>query len=253
MKMKDRRTALITGASRGIGRAIALDLARSGCDIIINYLPDAGGKNLRDARDVKREVDRLGRTGITLGADVSRQDEVARMGDGIESQGRIIDILVNNAGILADTTLEKMEREKWDRVLSVNLGSAYNCCHRFIGQMIGQNYGRIINISSVVALTGNFGQTNYAASKAGLLGFTKSLAQEIAVRGITVNAVAPGIIDTDMMQSVPEKYRSKLIEKIPVGKMGTPADVANAVTFLTAERAAYITGQVIHVNGGFYM
>ncbi len=251
--MSRRRVALVTGSSRGIGRAVALLLARRGCNVIINYLPDREGKNLKDSQLVKEEMDSAGADCVILGADVSNENEVEWLAGEIMSHFEGVDILVNNAGILVDRTLKKMKRDEWDRVMDVNLGSVYNCCRAFIGQMTGRNYGRIINISSVVAFTGNFGQTNYAASKAGISGFTKSLAREVAQKGVTVNAVAPGVIETDMIRSVPEKYREKLVEKIPVGKMGTAADVANAVAFLAGDEAGYITGQVIHVNGGFYM
>lgn len=251
--MDRKRVALVTGSSRGIGKTIAIELARKKCDIIINYLPDKEGNNLKDAESVKKEIASLGRESILIGADVSREEEVKHMAEKIVNHFGRLDILINNAGILMDKTLKKMEREVWDKVISVNLGSVYNCCRVFINKMIEQNYGRIINISSVVAFTGNFGQTNYTASKAGILGFTKSLAQEVASKGVTVNAIAPGIIDTEMMKSVPEEYRNGLIKKIPMGKMGTPKDIAYAVAFLTSNEASYITGQTIHVNGGYYM
>lgn len=251
--MDKKRVALITGSSRGIGKEIALELARRGCDIIINYLPDKEGENLKDAELAKKEIDSLDRQSILIGADVSQEEEVKGMAEKIMAHFSRLDILVNNAGILMDRTLKKMQREEWDRVISVNLGSVYNCCRVFINQMIEQNYGRIVNISSVVAFTGNFGQTNYTASKAGILGFTKSLAREVALNGITVNAIAPGIIDTDMMKSVPPKYREEIIKKIPIGKMGTPQDIAYAAAFFSSNEASYITGQVIHVNGGYYM
>ena len=251
--MDKKRVALVTGSSRGIGKAVVVELARKGCDVVVNYLPDPEGKNLKDGQLVKKEIDALGRDCLLLGADVSKEEEVKDMAEEIIRHYRHLDILVNNAGILMDKTLKKMERKEWDTVLAVNLGSVYNCCRAFINQMIEQNYGRIINISSVVAFTGNFGQTNYTASKAAILGFTKSLAQEVAQKGITVNAVAPGIIDTDMMNSVPQKYREELVKKIPAGKMGTPLDIAYTIAFLASDEASYITGQALHVNGGYYM
>ena len=251
--MKRKRTALVTGSSRGIGRAIALKLAGQGFNIVINYLPDPAGKNLEEAQSVKEEASAEGADAIVAGADVSSQGEVKRMAEEIIGRYGNLDILVNNAGILLDRTLRKMERQAWDAVISVNLGSVYNCCRAFVNGMIDQNYGRIINISSVVAFTGNYGQTNYAASKSGIVGFTKSLALEVAGKGVTVNAVAPGIIETDMIMGVPEKYRKKLVEKIPMGKMGSPEDISKAVAFFAGEDSDYITGQVLHVNGGYYL
>ncbi len=248
-----RRVALITGGSRGIGKAVAIELARGGMDVVVNYLPEPGDKNLGDAESVKEKIVSAGRACLLQGADVACEKDVTRMAEEVFSKFNRLDVLVNNAGILADKTLKKMTREEWDRVISVNLGSVYNCCSAFLDVMTKQGAGRIVNISSVVAFTGNFGQSNYAASKAGIMGFTRSLAREVADKGITVNAVAPGIIDTDMMKSVPDKYRSKLVDGIPMGKMGTPEEVANAVAFFADERASYITGQVLHVNGGFYM
>ncbi len=251
--MNSKRTALVTGGSRGIGRAIALKLAEQGCNVVINYLPAPGGKNLQEAQAVQEEAASGGSDSIVVGADVSMQEEVKRMaGEIIDYYGNL-DILVNNAGILLDKTLRKMEREEWDKVISVNLGSVYNCCHAFVNHMIEQNYGRIINISSVVAFTGNYGQTNYAASKSGIVGFTKSLALELAGKGVTVNAVAPGIIETDMMMGVPAKYREQLVGKIPMGKMGSPQDIAKAAAFFAGGDSDYITGQVLHVNGGYYL
>jgi len=251
--MDKRRTALITGASRGIGKAIALELAEKGCDIGINYLPDTEDKNLKDAEAVKKEIEVLGRKALLLAADVSDEKQVARMAQEYIAWFKRIDILINNAGVLMDKTLKKMDPQTWNKVIAVNLGSVYNCCHAVIDHMIEQNSGRIINISSVVAFTGNFGQTNYAAGKAGVVGFTKSLAREVALKGITVNAIAPGIIDTDMMSSVPAVHREELIKKIPMGKMGSPKDIAHTAAFIAGDEAGYITGQVFHVNGGYYM
>ncbi len=249
----DKRSALITGSSRGIGKAIALKLASAGCNTVINYLPDKDEKNLKDALGVVEEISSRGGESIVCGADVSVEEEAGRMvREAVNHFGKV-DVLVNNAGILRDKTLKKMQRSEWDSVINVNLGSVYNCCRAVVNHMLERRFGRIINISSVVAFSGNYGQTNYCASKSGIVGFTKSLALELAAANITVNAIAPGIIETDMIMSVPEKYRLKLIEKIPAGRIGSVEDIANAAGFLSGDEACYITGQVIHVNGGYYL
>jgi len=249
----DGKSALITGASRGIGRAIALRFAEEGCDLAINYVAEQGRDNAAEAEEVAQQIGALGCRALCVEADVSDlqavEDMVAR------AIGRLgkLDILVNNAGITRDRTLKKLDKEDWDRVLAVNLTGAFHCARAVIDHMRERRYGRIISLASVVAQMGNIGQTNYGASKAGLIGFTRSLAREVARRGITVNAIAPGFIDTEMTQAMPEDIRQQVVQTIPLARMGTPEDVAHAAVFLASEQAAYITGQVLSVNGGLWM
>ncbi len=244
----ENKVALVTGASRGIGRAIALALARAGADVLVNY---ASSKEA--ARQVVEEIQALGRRALALKFDVSQYSEVEEaIREGVETLG-LIDILVNNAGIVKDSLFIRLKDADLDKVLDVNLKGAFNCTKAVLQSMLKRRFGRIINISSVVAFTGNIGQTNYTASKAGLIGFTKSLAREVASRGVTVNAVAPGYIETDMTAKISEKVKEAIISQIPIGRTGTPEEVASAVVFLASEEASYITGTVIHVNGGLYM
>ena len=247
MKLENR-IALVTGASRGIGRAIALALAKEGADVIVNYASSAEA-----AKEVVSEIKALGRKAIALKFDVASFDEVQNAVKEAEENFGPIDILVNNAGITRDTLLMRMKEEDWDKVLGVNLKGAFNCSKAVIQGMMKRRFGRIINISSVIAFSGNPGQTNYAAAKAGLIGLTKSLAREVATRGITVNAVAPGYIETDMTAKIPEKIKQAILAQIPMGRVGKAEEVAPAVVFLASEEASYITGAVIHVNGGLYM
>jgi 3-oxoacyl-[acyl-carrier protein] reductase len=257
LKMTQRpladQSALVTGSSRGIGRAIALRLAQAGCNIAVNYVAEAGRDNAAEAASVADQVSRLGRECICIEADVTdlaaAQEMVERA---IAALGKL-DILVNNAGITRDRTLRKLAKQDWDEVIAVNLTGAFHCSHAAIEHMRAREHGRIISISSVVAQTGNIGQTNYAASKAGLIGFTKSLAREVAHRGITVNAVAPGFIATEMTQALTDDILGEVIKAIPMRRLGQPADVASAVLFLASEDASYITGHVLSVNGGLYM
>ena len=243
--MFKNKTALVTGASRGIGRAIALALAEEGAAIVINYV-----NNRSLAEEVVREIEESGGKALAVCADVSNFEEAgALVGKAKELFGSV-DILVNNAGVTKDGLIMRMTEEDFDRVLEVNLKGAFNCCRHVVPLMVKQRSGRIINITSIVGLVGNAGQANYAASKAGLVGLTKSLAKEIGSRGITVNAVAPGFIETDMTSGLTEKMKEAAKENIALKKLGTPADVANAVCFLASEKAAYITGQVISVDGG---
>ena len=247
------KSALITGASRGIGRAIALRFAQEGCDLALNYVAEAGRDNAAEAADVAREVEALGRRAVCLEADVTDAAPVQAMVEqAVAALGRL-DILVNNAGITRDRTLRKLSPEDWEAVLRVNLTGAFNCCQAVLPHMLEQGGGRIVSMASVVGLTGNFGQTNYAASKAGLIGFSKSLAREVARKGITVNCVAPGFIDTEMTQAIPEDVKTGILAQIPLGKMGTAEDVANAALFLSSDEASYITGHVISINGGMYI
>ena len=241
------RVAIVTGSSRGIGRAIALSLASEGAKVVVNFSGNAGL-----AQEVVDTIKADGSEAIAVGADVSSaQDSEQLVEAAIKAFGRI-DILVNNAGITRDGLLMRMSDEDWAKVLSTNLTGAFNCTRAVLRPMLKQRYGRIINISSVVGLAGNAGQVNYAAAKAGLIGLTKSVAKEVGSRGITVNAVAPGFIDTDMTQKLPENVKQEAIKQIPLGRFGTPEDVAELVLFLSSE-AAYITGQVISVNGGMVM
>jgi len=241
------KISLITGASRGIGRSIAIDFAKEGSTVFINSI---NKKNLEDAY---RELKEIGANCFYYAADISNKDEVNNMFRYIYKKTERIDILVNNAGITRDSTLNKMEDENWDRVIEVNLKGAFNCCKAVLPKMRERNYGRIINISSVVGICGNFGQTNYSASKAGIIGLTKSLAYETASRGITVNSVAPGFIDTDMIKTIPDDIKQKILSTIPLKRFGFPEEVAKIVTFLASDNSSYITGQVFNINGGLLM
>jgi 3-oxoacyl-[acyl-carrier protein] reductase len=237
------RVAVVTGASRGIGRAIALALAARGADIVAA----ARGEN---AAAVVEEIRAAGGRAEAASLDVTDAAAVERvMGETLARAGRI-DILVNNAGVTRDTLVLRMKREDWDAVLATNLTAAFTCTQAVLKSMVKQRSGRIINITSVVGQAGNAGQANYAASKAGLIGFTKSLALEVASRGITVNAVAPGLIDTDMTKAMSGGAHAEWETRIPLKRLGTPEDVAAAVAFLASDEAAYITGHVLDVNGG---
>ncbi len=240
------KVALITGAGRGIGRAIALELAKAGADVFLVARTEA------QLNEVAVVVRALGRRAEFAVADVSQSAEVDRaVAQAVKAFGRI-DVLVNNAGINRDTLLLRMKEDEWDRVLEVNLRSAFLCSRACLKGMLKQRFGRIINVSSAVGVIGNAGQCNYAASKAGLIGFTKALARELASRSITVNAVAPGFIKTEMMEKMAAD-ESVLASKIPLGAPGTVEDVANAVRFLASVRSGYITGHVLHVDGGIAM
>ena len=239
------RVALVTGASRGIGRAIALGLAGAGATVVAAARGD-------HAAPTVEAIAAAGGTSEALALDVTDGAAIDAAVKGIiERLGRI-DVLVNNAGITRDTLLLRMKREDWDAVLQTNLTAAFACAQAVIRPMIKQRSGRIINITSVVGQSGNAGQANYAASKAGLIGFTKALALEVASRNITVNAVAPGLIDTDMTRAIAGGAHEEWAAKIPLGRLGTPADIAAAVCFLASDEASYITGHVLAVNGGMY-
>jgi len=242
------RTAVITGGSRGIGKAVVLELARRGVFTWINY-----AHNETAARETLEIVEKQGGTGELLHCDVSNFDAVQDAVKGIvEKQGRI-DILVNNAGITQSGLFARMKPAAWDHVIDVNLTGTFNCCRAVTRYMMKQRWGRIINMTSVVALAGNAGQVSYSASKAGIVGLTKSLAQELGPRNICVNAVAPGFIETDMTGTMKDAKRGETLDRIPLGRAGTPADVAGVVGFLVSGKADYMTGQVIQVNGGLYM
>ena len=244
----DGKTALVTGASRGIGRAIALCLAAEGARVAINY---AG--NVKAAEEVKTSIEAAGGTAILCQADIADSAAVEAMIADVVKEFGTIDILVNNAGITRDTLLMRMKDEDFAKVLDTNLKGVFYCTKAVAKLMMKKRLGRIINMASVVGLVGNAGQTNYAAAKAGVIGFSKSAAKELASRGITVNVVAPGFIGTDMTAVLPEAVKEKTLAGIPLGKMGEPEDVANAVLFLASEQASYITGQVVNVDGGMVM
>ncbi|MEW6457933.1 MAG: 3-oxoacyl-[acyl-carrier-protein] reductase [Bacillota bacterium] len=244
----DGRTALVTGASRGIGRAVALALAAAGADLIVNY-----ASNIRAAEQVAAEAQRFGSRVLLFQADVSRPQEAADLVQaGLDEFGRL-DILVNNAGITRDNLLLRMTDQDWDEVINVNLKGVFNTTRAALRPMIRARHGRIIIISSVIGLRGNAGQANYAAAKAGLIGFTKSVAREVGSRSITANAVAPGFIQTEMTDKLGPAVRERMLSEIPLGRLGTPEDVAALVTFLAGDAAGYITGQVIAVDGGMAM
>ena len=245
--------ALITGASQGIGRATALILAREGADVAINHYPDAEGVHRQNAEAVAAEVESTGRRALVIGADVAQAEPSAAMVEQTIQEFGCLDILVNNAGILRDATLRNLSREHWDEVLDVNLGSMFNCSKPAAIHMRERATGSIVNIASVIGLTGNFGQTNYAAAKAGAIGFTKSLARELARYHVRVNAVAPGFMDTDMTRAIDPEIKEHIRQQIPLGHFGTADDIAAAILFLVSDEARYITGEVLSVNGGWYM
>jgi 3-oxoacyl-[acyl-carrier protein] reductase len=241
MNLADR-VAIVTGGGRGIGRAIALRLAEAGANIVLN--------DIEPVEDVVSEIKAMGRQALPVLGDVSSAAEVDKMvAEAASAYGRI-DILVNNAGIARDQLLLRMTEEEWDSVLAVDLKSVFLCTRAVLKHMTKQRWGRIISIASVVGIVGNPGQANYAAAKAGIIGFTRTVAKEVASRGITVNAIAPGFIDTEMTKHLKAEWREELKKRIPLGRFGSPADVAEAVAFLASDAAGYITGQVLGVDGG---
>lgn len=241
------RIALVTGASRGIGRAIALRLGQAGHTVIGTATSEAGAQAISEALQAQ------GYQGQGMVLDVANNDSIAAVLAAISGQYGDPAILVNNAGITRDTLLMRMKDEDWDAILQTNLTSVYRLCKQCMRGMSKARWGRMVNIGSVVGATGNAGQTNYAAAKAGMIGFTKSLAKEIGSRNVTVNAVAPGFIDTDMTRELPDAHRQALLANIPLGRLGEADEVAHAVAFLCSEEASYITGETLHVNGGMYM
>ena len=244
--MLEGKIVLVTGATRGIGKAIALTLGSSGATVIGTATSKAGADNIS-----KMLVDNqiLGK-GIVL--DVKNNDQIASLGEGIKKDFGSIDILVNNAGITRDNILLRMKEDEWEDIINTNLSSVYKMSKSVLRGMIKKRSGRIISITSVVGAMGNAGQSNYAAAKAGMIGFTKSLSREVGVRGITVNAIAPGFIETDMTDSLPDDQKEALASQIPMGRLGTTDEIAQAVLFLAGDGGSYITGQTLHVNGGMY-
>src|SRR6266540_3102696 len=239
------RTALVTGGSRGIGRAIALALAEEGADVAVNYVSSESA-----ARDVMANI---GRRAILAQADVSDFPDTFRMAQDVLTQFGHLDILINNAGINSDKTSTKMDHASWRKVLAINLDGGFNCTKVFVDQMLARNYGRVVNITSVIGQIGNFGQANYAASKAGVAALTKSLAKELAAKGITINAVAPGFIETEMVSAIPEKVQQKLLGQIPMGRFGKADEVSRACVYLCSSDGDYITGAELSINGGLFM
>jgi len=241
------KTALVTGGAQGIGKAIAEVLAKAGADVAVSDI------NMEAAGKTAAELSGLGVKAVAIQGNVADSESAREMVDKAVAELGKLDILVNNAGITRDNLIMRMKDEDWDLVLDVNLKGSFNCAKAALKHMSKARTGRIINIASVVGAMGNAGQANYVASKAGLIGLTKTIAREYASRGITANAVAPGFIDTAMTQALPEKVREELMKQIPLGRLGTAEDVAGAVGFLASEHASYVTGMVLHVNGGMYM
>ncbi|AJP65617.1 TPA: 3-oxoacyl-[acyl-carrier-protein] reductase [Staphylococcus aureus] len=242
------KSALVTGASRGIGRSIALQLAEEGYNVAVNY---AGSKEKAEA--VVEEIKAKGVDSFAIQANVADADDVKAMIKEVVSQFGSLDVLVNNAGITRDNLLMRMKEQEWDDVIDTNLKGVFNCIQKATPQMLRQRSGAIINLSSVVGAVGNPGQANYVATKAGVIGLTKSAARELASRGITVNAVAPGFIVSDMTDALSDELKEQMLTQIPLARFGQDTDIANTVAFLASDKAKYITGQTIHVNGGMYM
>ncbi|GLH63286.1 3-oxoacyl-[acyl-carrier-protein] reductase [Parageobacillus sp. G301] len=246
--MLQGKVALVTGASRGIGRAIALELARQGAKVAVNY---AG--NEAKANEVVEEIKNMGGEAFAIQADVSNAEAVDQMVKAVLERFERIDILVNNAGITRDNLLMRMKEEEWDDVININLKGVFNCTKAVTRPMMKQRYGRIVNIASIVGVSGNPGQANYVAAKAGVIGLTKTAARELASRNITVNAVAPGFITTDMTDRLSEELKAEMLKQIPLARFGEPEDVAKVVSFLVSDAASYMTGQTLHVDGGMVM
>ncbi|MEC3847955.1 3-oxoacyl-[acyl-carrier-protein] reductase [Bacillus velezensis] len=246
--MLNEKTAVVTGASRGIGRAIALDLAKNGCNVVVNY-----SGNEAKANEVVDEIKSLGKNAIAVKADVSNSEEVQNMMKEAVAAFSSIDILVNNAGITKDNLLMRMKENEWDDVININLKGVFNCTKAVTRQMMKQRSGRIINVSSIVGVSGNPGQANYVAAKAGVIGLTKSSAKELASRNITVNAIAPGFISTDMTDKLSKEVQDEMLKQIPLARFGNPSDISSVVTFLASEGSRYMTGQTLHIDGGMVM
>lgn len=244
--LTENKTVLVTGGSRGIGAAISLELGSKNFNVIVNY-----NRNKSEADKIVKQIISMGGTAVALQANIAVHDECVKLFKEIEDAFGTVDILINNAGITRDKSFRKMQLSEWDEVINTNLSSAYNTSQLAIHSMIEKKYGRIINISSVIGQSGGFGQTNYAAAKAGLIGFSKSLAIENAKYGITVNCICPGFINTEMVAEMPSEVLDSIKSKIPAGRLGAPADIARGVSYLI--EAPYITGQCLNINGGLYM
>jgi 3-oxoacyl-(acyl-carrier-protein) reductase len=242
------RTALVTGASRGIGRAIALALAEEGADVAVNYV-----SNELAAQDVVDQIRKMGRRSMLARADVADYPDTFRLAQHVLREFGHLDILVNNAGVNSDRTFVKMDHAVWRKVLAINLDGVFNCTKVFVEPMIERKFGRVVNITSVIGQIGNFGQANYAASKAGVAAFTKSLAKELAGKGITVNAVAPGFVETEMVAGIPDTVQHRLLQQIPLGRFGRAEEVARAVVYIVSPDGDYITGAELSINGGLLM
>jgi 3-oxoacyl-[acyl-carrier protein] reductase len=248
MLLLEGKKAIVTGGSLGIGREIALDLAKNGADVAINYR-----RHQEEAEKVIEKIRALGRQGIMVRADVSSYEEAKKMVERVVQEFNGLDILVNNAGINRDAVIWKMTEEQWDSVIDINLKGFFNYIRQVALIFKNQRSGKIVNVTSINGLRGKFGQTNYSASKAGIIGLTKSVARELGKYGINVNAVAPGLIETSMIKAAPEEVRKKALEEIVLGKIGKPEEVAHVVTFLCSDMASHITGEVIKVDGGQYI
>ena len=245
--MLDGKIVLVTGATRGIGKAIALTMGKAGATVIGTATSEAGANNVSQMLDDEK----ISGKGFML--DVTDNDQISKLDETIKKDFGSVDILVNNAGITRDNILIRMKEDEWEDIINTNLSSIYKMSKSVLRGMIKKRSGRIISITSVVGAMGNAGQTNYSAAKAGIIGFTKSLAREVGVRGVTVNAIAPGFIETDMTDSLPQDQKEALASQIPMGRLGTVDEVAQTVLFLAGDGGSYITGQTLHVNGGMYM
>jgi 3-oxoacyl-[acyl-carrier protein] reductase len=241
----DNRTCVVTGSSRGIGRGIAEDLGAHGANVVVNYRSSEA-----EAHDVVDAIEADGGTAIAVQADVCDKDEVETMADRVEDAFGGTDVLVNNAGITVDKKFENMDRDDWDKVMDVNLGGVFNCTHAFFDDLKEADNGRLVNISSVVGQQGNYGQANYAATKSGLFGFTRTVALELARHNTTANCVSPGFVQTDMLDKVPERVQEKILSRIPLNRFATVEDISGIVRFVASEESSYMTGQILGVNGG---